>query len=124
VGGEVSKSTPEGRVKEKVKEVLANFCVVPASKAGAFPGAAEGWYYMPVQGSSFGVRGIPDFIGQYLGVFFGVETKAPGKKPTGFQSLQIKAIRQSGGACFVVDGEESLQEFEEFLNHIREGCDE
>lgn len=112
----MGKNTPEGRVKEAVKMLLAEFDIHPAAKAGAFPPDADGWYYMPVQGSSFGVSGVPDFIGHYLGNFFSVETKTPGKKPTGFQKLQIEAIRKSSGVCFVVDGEDRLEKLREWLD--------
>ena len=107
-------TTPEGKVKNMVKDLLADYDIQPAAKAGTFLVAA-GWYYMPVQGASFGVKGIPDFIGQYRGMFWAIETKAPKKKPTGFQQLQINTIRCSGGAVFVVDGEESLTKFEGWL---------
>ncbi len=106
--------TPEGLVKDLVGRCLETHGIFPAKKAGAFPESASGWFYMPVQHMS--VKGIPDFIGTYKTRFFAVETKAPGKKPTGFQALQIAAIRQAGGAVFVVDGEESLKEFEAWLH--------
>jgi hypothetical protein len=111
--------TPENKVKSQIKDLLAAYDIQPAAKAGTFATAA-GWYYSAVQGP-MSVRGIPDFIGFYrggvggAGVFFAVEAKAPGKNPTGFQLLQIISILQAGGACFVVDGEESLAVFEEWL---------
>lgn len=106
-------STPEGRVKDQIKKLLASYDIQPASKAGTFAKAA-GWYWMVMQGPMT-VRGIPDFVGHYHGSFWTIEAKAPGKEPTGFQALQISAIRCSGGACFVVDGPESLREFEDWL---------
>lgn len=107
--------TPEGAVKDLVVRCLENHGVFPAKKAGVFPADVAGWYFMPTT-AGLGVKGIPDFIGTYKTRFFAVETKAPGKKPTGFQALQIAAIRQAGGAVFVVDGEESLKEFEAWLH--------
>lgn len=106
--------TPEGEVKKKIKALLAEYKIYPASKAGDFPADARGWYYMPHQGA-LGVTGIPDFLGHYLGRFFAIEAKASGKKPTGFQALQIAAIDTSGGTVFVVDGPESLKTFEGWL---------
>ena len=108
--------TPEGKIKSMVKTLLASFDIQPAAKAGKFSHAA-GWYFMPGQ-AGFGVKGIPDFIGHYHNTFWSLETKAPGKKPTGFQHLQIKAIAASGGKVFAVDGEESLKIFEAWLNKI------
>ena len=110
-------STPEGEVKDAIKALLALHKIYPSSKAGAFLEGAQGWVNMPVKGS-FGVSGIPDFHGHYRGLFFAVEAKAPGKKPTGFQALQIAAIKQSGGFVCVVDGPESLKLFETWLKSI------
>jgi hypothetical protein len=107
--------TPEGKIKDIVAECLEWHKIYPAKKAGAFPPEVAGWYIMPTT-AGLGVKGIPDFIGFYRQQFFAIETKAPGKKPTGFQALQIAAIRQAGGAVFVVDGEESLKEFEAWLH--------
>lgn len=107
-------NTPEGKVKDLIKKVLADNNIYNAKDAGAFPASAHGWYYMPVQ-SSFGVSGIPDFLGNYRGFFWAIEAKAPGKKPTGFQALQIGAIRRADSACFVVDGQEALGEFKEWI---------
>jgi hypothetical protein len=49
-------------------------------------------------------------------LFFAIEAKAPKKKPTGFQALQIDAIRQGGGRVFVIDGPQGLKEFESWLD--------
>lgn len=110
-------STPEGNVKKAIKKLLAERGIYNASKAGDFPENSEGYYYMPGQ-SSFGVSGIPDFLGHYKGRFWAIEAKAPGKKPTGFQQLQIGAIDISGGAVFVVDGPETLDDFDRWIIKI------
>jgi len=105
--------TPEGKIKALVKALLAKYDIRPAKDAGTFSEAA-GWYFMP-GGTGYGTKGIPDILGHYRCRFWAIETKAPGKEPTGFQALQIAAIRCSGGAVFVVDGEESLEKFEEWV---------
>ena len=105
--------TPENKVKAQIKALLHAYDIQPAAKAGTFA-RAEGWYYSAVQGP-MSVRGIPDFIGHYRGKFFAVEAKAPGKKPTGFQALQIHSINVSGGAVFVVSDDESLKVFSDWL---------
>lgn len=112
-------TTPEGKVKNLVKDLLAEYGLMPAAKAGTFD-KADGWYFFAVQGP-MSVKGIPDVIGHYYNNFFGVEVKAPKKQPSGFQALQISAIRRSGGAVFVIDGPESLKVFEEWLQSVR-GC--
>ena len=106
-------STPESKTKALARALLAKYDIQPASKAGTFESAA-GWYYFAVQGM-MSVKGVPDIIGHYRGRFFGLELKALGKVPSGFQKLQIDAISVSGGAVFVVDGPETLKEFEEWL---------
>ena len=108
--------TPEGKVKDLIKKLLHNYKIYPAKDAGAFPEDACGWYYMPVQ--HFSVKGIPDFLGHFHRVFWAIEAKAPGKEPTGFQKLQLNAIGKSGGVRFVVDGQESLGVFEDWLVKI------
>lgn len=106
--------TPEGKVKAQVKKLLAKYDIWPAHKAGVFPVTARGWYHMLVK-TPHGANGIPDFQGHYRGYYFGIETKAPGKEPTGFQLLQVKSIQMSGGAVFVVSDEESLEVFKVWL---------
>ena len=111
--------TPEGKVNAAIDALLVKYKIYSAAKAGAFPADAEGWYYKPVQGSAFGVSGIPDYIFFYRGLGGAIEAKAPGKKPTGFQALQIAAIAASGGAVFVIDGEESLKVFETWVRSVK-----
>jgi penicillin-binding protein-related factor A (putative recombinase) len=47
-----------------------------------------------------------DCHGCYNGLYFAVETKATGKKPTLRQETTIKRIRAAGGLVFVVDSTE------------------
>lgn len=101
-------ATPEGKVKNHVKQVLTDLGIHPASKAGVFPSDAAGWFFMPVS-NGMGVSGIPDFLGHYYGRFFAIETKAEGKKPTKFQRRQMDAIDCRGDRAFVVDSLESAE---------------
>ena len=110
--------TPESKVKKLVRLLLYEFSIQEAKDAGVRPDSWDGWYFMPGQ-NGYGVKGIPDFIGHYKGFFFSIETKAPGKEPQGFQELQMKAIRESGGAVFMVDGEHSLLHVRLWLDKIR-----
>lgn len=92
-------STPEGKVKRKVTELLKKY---------------SGLYYeMPVPGG-YGKSGL-DYMGCYKGKFFSVETKAPGKKPTDRQQQTISAITHAGGAVFVIDGDTT--QLKEWLDH-------
>jgi hypothetical protein len=101
--------TPEGRVKAAVKRVLKGRGV---------------WYYMPIQ-NGMGVTGIPDFIGcqpvtisadmvgQTVGLFIAVETKAPGKRSnvSANQQARIQEIEAASGRTLVVDDAEQLDLF-------------
>lgn len=78
--------TPEGAVKKKVTALL--------NEAGCY-------HHMPVPGG-FGGTTL-DYIGCHYGFFFGIETKAPGKKPTERQEVIIKMIQRARGETFVID---------------------
>ncbi len=85
----MAKSTPEGKVKDKIKKTI---------KALGF------WYYMPSQ-NGMGVSGIPDLIVCAGGLFIGIETKAPGKlaNVTPNQQARIDEINGAGGLAVVTD---------------------
>ena len=80
-------ATPEGRVKDGVKMVLAKYKV---------------YYHCPVQ-NGMGAPSL-DFIGCHVGHYFGIETKAPGKRPTPRQIITMDSIIRCGGKIFVIDG--------------------
>lgn len=92
-------STPEGKVKARVKNLLT---------------AYDAYWFCPVQ-NGMGDQAL-DFMHVTIpGVpIFAVETKAPGKKPTVRQQRTIAEIRAAGGTVFVIDGD--LQELEEWLS--------
>lgn len=81
--------TPEGKVKAKVSGLLK-----------ATPNL---YYFMPVQGG-YGAATL-DYLGCYLGRFFGIETKKPRAKPTERQLQTIASIELAGGKTFVIDGD-------------------
>lgn len=93
--------TPEGRVKQAVKQYLKRRGI---------------WFYMPIQ-NGMGQVGIPDFICCWNGRFLAVETKAPGKlnNTTPNQERVIKEIRGAAGYAFVVD---SVAMLDEMLNDV------
>ena len=100
-------STPEGKVKNDVKRLLQ---------------ANRVWHFCPVS-NGLGVHGIPDFVcciptivtpemlGLTLGLFAGIETKAPGKirNTSALQDKQIAGIRAAGGVAVVVDSAELVR---------------
>lgn len=86
---------PEERVKAAVKKYLT---------------AIGAWWCMPI-GSGWGRAGIPDFLVCYQGRFYGIETKAPGKRSntTTMQDREIAGINQAQGTALVIDDVEQLK---------------
>ena len=78
-------STPEGKVKVKVKLLLNKH---------------DTYHFWPVQ-TGLGSRTL-DCLGCHKGDMFAVETKAPGQHPTELQELIISEIERSGGVVFVI----------------------
>jgi hypothetical protein len=76
----------------------------------------DAWYYMVVPGG-YGRRGIPDFICTVRGVFFAIETKTTGKKPTALQRVEIDAMRRQGWTVWVVDSTDTLAEVQTYINN-------
>lgn len=97
--------TPEGRVKAEIKKFLMRKGVWFAGQHP--PPVVTGWMYMPLAGP-FGVSGIPDFCGIYVGKPFYVEAKAPGGKPSDLQLRRIAEITKAGGIAVVVESVEQL----------------
>ena len=79
--------TPEAKVKKVV--------VAQLKQLGAY-------YFYPVTGG-YGKGGVPDIVGCYHGVFFGIECKAGKNKPTPLQDRNLKQIRDAGGLDLVVN---------------------
>jgi hypothetical protein len=92
-------STPEGKVKKKIKKVLDNI-----------PGL---YYDMPVP-SGYGKSGL-DFYGCYIGEFFAIEAKAPKKGPTALQEETLRRIEEAGGKTFVISDERGVQLLDAWL---------
>jgi Holliday junction resolvase len=80
-------ATPEKKVKDKVKAILIS----------------EGVYFFMPATHGFGRSGVPDIVACVNGLFFGIECKANGNKPTALQIREIEAIRRSNGVAVVVD---------------------
>ena len=91
-------TTPEGKIKDKVKQLLKSHKI---------------YWFCPVQ-YGLGASGL-DFFCCHKGFFFVVETKAPGKKATKRQEYVMGRVRDAGGECFVIDGPESMKELEKWI---------
>jgi Holliday junction resolvase len=62
------------------------------------------YYFYPVTGG-YGKSGVPDIVGCYQGMFFGLECKAGKNKPTPLQEKNLKDIRDAGGVALVINEE-------------------
>lgn len=109
--------TPEGKVKDAVKDLLIEFGLIPASKAPNVTEENTGWFFAPVS-NGMGVHGIPDFIGHFFGFFFSVETKTERKDPTALQLHQINAINITGAKNFIVRGVADIEQLRVWLTWV------
>ena len=91
-------TTPEGKVKNKVKQVL--------KEHGAY-------YHCPVM-NGMGAPSL-DFVCCHRGAYFAIETKAGNKKPTPRQETTIAQIRAAGGLAFVINEESGMDELVDWL---------
>jgi len=102
-------STPEKRVKDKLKKLLKDY--------------PDAYAYWPVS-TGFGKTTL-DVLGCYRGRFFEVETKAPGKKPTLRQQVELESIGRAMGKTFVITGTDSpvFEELRQWLDEIKATVD-
>jgi pantoate kinase len=91
-------TTPEAKVKTKVKSIL--------SKLGAY-------YAMPI-GTGYGHSGVPDFLVCLQGRFIGIECKAGKGKTTALQDKHLEQIVSAGGITYVIN-EENVSWLESWL---------
>jgi len=97
-------TTPEGRVKKGVRELLSGY---------------QGLYqYWPVP-SGYGRKTI-DVLGCFRGHFFGIETKADMGVPTHYQRITLGEIREAQGQIFVIreEGAAHLAPLKAWLDKI------
>jgi len=79
--------TPEAKVKKKVVEQLKSL---------------RAYYFFPATGG-YGKSGVPDIVGCYEGVFFGIECKAGKNQPTALQERNLIEISKAGGVAVVIN---------------------
>lgn len=94
-------NTPEAAVKNEIKKTL--------KRHGAY-------YFMPVQ-NGMGAPSL-DFLVCHHGRWIGIEAKASGKKPTKRQEITMQQMRDAGGICMVVDGEQTLRVLDVWLTSV------
>ena len=81
--------TPEGKIKDKVVDILKS----------------EGVYYFFPATHGYGRSGVPDIVACVDGNFLAIECKAGTNKPTALQVREIEAIRKAGGVAVVANEE-------------------
>ena len=96
-------STPEKKVKDKV--------VAQLKSLGAY-------YFYPVTGG-WGSSGVPDIVGCYNGLFFGIECKAGKGKTTKLQELNLHQIKAAGGIALVIN-EENVKHVTAYLENAHD----
>lgn len=96
-------STPEAKVKAKVVAQLKGL--------GAY-------YFYPVTGG-YGRSGVPDIVGCFRGMFFGIECKAGNNKPTKLQELNLRQIEGAGGIALVIN-ESNVDDVARILGEIND----
>jgi hypothetical protein len=94
-------TTPEGRVKAKVKALLKKYNI---------------YHFMPATGG-YGRSGVPDIIGCANGKFIAIECKAGAGKLTALQERELNIIGAAGGFAVCVN-EEGLAVLEEALRSL------
>ena len=106
--------TPEAKVKQDIRKLFASYGLWPAGQPKA-PDVVMGWYYMPVP-AGFGVNGIPDFCGIFMGRPLYVEAKASTGEPTANQLQRAKEIVAAGGYHIITS---SIDDVRALLEKIR-----
>ena len=88
-------TTPEGRVKAKVKALLKKYNI---------------YHFMPATGG-YGRSGVPDIIACMHGRFLAIECKAGNGKLTPLQLRELALIEEAGGLAYVIN-EDSIESLE------------
>ena len=95
-------STPEAKVKAKIKTILK----------------AHGAYYAMPIGTGLGNSGVPDFLVCHNGKFLGIEAKAGKGKTTALQEKDLRDIDRAGGLTLVIT-EENIDVLEMMLEAMK-----
>jgi hypothetical protein len=96
-------STPESKVKAKIKAILKEHGV---------------YYAMPI-GTGYGNAGVPDFLCCFKGRFLAIEAKANGGTTTALQDKNLRDIEVAGGITCVLN-EDNVSALGGYLNLMKE----
>ena len=95
-------STPEAKVKAKIKKILKDHGV---------------YYAMPI-GTGYGNSGVPDFLCCVYGFFVAIEAKAGRGEATALQLKNLGQINASGGYACIIN-ENNLQYLKNVINECK-----
>jgi Holliday junction resolvase len=96
-------TTPESKVKAKIKKILKDHGV---------------YYAMPI-GTGYGSSGVPDFLCCVNGHFLAIEAKAGKGTTTALQDKNIREIKECGGTAAVI-AEEQLEYLEQLIQLMKQ----
>jgi hypothetical protein len=95
--------TPEGRIKNKIREILDIY-------------KGRLYVHMPVS-HGYGAATL-DYYGAIKGQAFAIEAKKPGGKPTLRQQGAISSMRAAGITVFLVATDDDLLELSSWLKEV------
>ena len=96
-------TTPEAKVKAKIKAILKAHSI---------------YYAMPI-GTGYGNSGVPDFLCCVNGEFLAIEAKAGKGTTTALQDKNLRDIKQAGGTAAVI-AEEQLEYLEQLIQLMKQ----
>lgn len=96
-------TTPEAKVKAKIKTILKEHNV---------------YYAMPI-GSGYGNAGVPDFLCCVNGYFVAIEAKAGKGQATALQLKNLEQINKAGGYTCIIN-ETNLDYLKEVIAECKE----
>jgi Holliday junction resolvase len=96
-------TTPESKVKAKIKKILKDHGV---------------YYAMPI-GTGYGNSGVPDFLCCVNGNFLAIEAKAGKGTTTALQEKNIREIKEAGGTAAVI-AEAQLEYLEQLIQLMKQ----
>lgn len=65
------------------------------------------------------ISGTPDIMGHMGGLFFSLEAKANGKRPTPLQALKLEEIRATGGFASVIQPRNKEEILHALIEYVR-----
>ena len=95
-------TTPESKVKAKIKAILKEHNV---------------YYAMPI-GTGYGNSGVPDFLCCVNGHFLAIEAKAGKGTTTALQEKNLREIKEANGTAAVIN-ETTLDYLEQLIKLMR-----